>query len=111
LGDKNVEKQKFPRQIKYIVGNEACERFSFYGMRAILVVFMIDYLKMATPDAKATYHLFNQGVYFLPLLGAFLADRFLESTRLLFGSPWFTALDTSPWRFGKTILASILAWR
>lgn len=66
---------RFPRQIKYIIGNEACERFSFYGMRAILVVFMTDYLMKTKGDAKATYHFFTQAVYFLPLLGAYLADR------------------------------------
>ena len=32
---------KMPRQIPYIIGNEACERFSFYGMRNILVQFLI----------------------------------------------------------------------
>ena len=31
----------FPPQIKYIVGNEACERFSYYGMRAILMLYMV----------------------------------------------------------------------
>jgi POT family proton-dependent oligopeptide transporter len=69
--------QRFPRQIKYIVGNEACERFSFYGMRSILVVFMTTQLLIAAPDAKATYHLFVSGCYLLPLLGAYLSDRFL----------------------------------
>ena len=32
---------RMPRQIPYIIGNEACERFSFYGMRNILVPFLI----------------------------------------------------------------------
>ena len=60
---------KFPTQIKYIVGNEICERFSFYGMKAILVVFMTDYLMKSNADAKTDYHLFVQWCYFLPLLG------------------------------------------
>lgn len=67
----------YPPQIKYIVGNEACERFSFYGMRSILVIFMVNYLAMVQADAKATYHLFVSACYFLPLLGAFLSDRYL----------------------------------
>lgn len=66
----------FPPQIKYIIGNEACERFSFYGMRAILVVFMTQTLGMAASDAKANYHFFLQAAYFLPLLGAYISDRF-----------------------------------
>lgn len=34
----------FPPQTKYIVGNEACERFSFYGMKSILVLYMVNAL-------------------------------------------------------------------
>ena len=75
---------RFPSQIKYIIGNEASERFSFYGMRAILVVFMTDVLMKERADAKAIYHLFNQGVYFLPLLGAFLADRVWGKYKTIF---------------------------
>ncbi len=68
---------RFPAQIKYIVGNEACERFSYYGMRAILVVFMTQYLKMEENIAGAAYHYFASACYLLPLLGAWLSDRFL----------------------------------
>jgi len=67
----------FPRQIKYIVGNEACERFSYYGMRSILVIFMTQYLLMTEASAKGIYHTFISANYFLPLLGAYLSDRFL----------------------------------
>lgn len=67
----------FPPQIKYIVGNEACERFSFYGMRSILVVFMMNYLAMPEHQAKGVYHLFVSATYFLPLVGGYLSDRFL----------------------------------
>lgn len=73
----------FPSQVKYIVGNEACERFSYYGMRSILVIFMIDHLKMAQEDAKAAYHLFASAVYLLPLLGAYLSDRFIGKYRTI----------------------------
>ncbi len=65
----------FPPQIKYIVGNEAAERFSFYGMRAILTVFMTTTLLMQETEAVGVYHNFVAAVYFLPLLGAYLADR------------------------------------
>lgn len=72
-----VRSDKFPRQIKYIVGNEAAERFSYYGMRSILVIFMVQHLMMAESQAKGVYHTFMSANYFLPLLGAFLSDRFL----------------------------------
>ena len=82
---------RFPRQIPFIIGNEACERFSFYGMRNILTVFLIDYLlRNAVPDegmrsaqAKGLMHLFMAGVYFFPLLGGYLADRFLGKYRVI----------------------------
>lgn len=66
----------FPPQIKYIVGNEACERFSYYGMRAILTVFMVGQLAMPKHEATAVYHWFVSACYFTPLLGAWISDRF-----------------------------------
>ncbi len=68
--------KRYPSQIKYIVGNEACERFSYYGMRSILVVFMVHYLAESESNAKGVYHTFQSAVYFLPLLGGFISDRF-----------------------------------
>jgi len=74
-----------PPGIPYIIGNEAAERFSFYGMRTILTVFMVKYLwlmgeKAGTPmsdaEAVARFHLFTSFVYLTPLLGAVLADGF-----------------------------------
>lgn len=67
----------FPSQTKYIVGNEACERFSFYGMRSILTLYMTHMLLMSDQEAMEIAHLFNAGIYILPLLGAWIADRFL----------------------------------
>lgn len=67
----------FPTQTKYIVGNEACERFSFYGMRSILTLYMTHMLLMSESQAIEVAHLFNAGIYILPLLGAWIADRFL----------------------------------
>ena len=66
---------KFPGQIKYIVGNEACERYSYYGMRSILTVFMIQVLLFQEAQATSTYHLFAGACYLFPLLGAFISDR------------------------------------
>jgi proton-dependent oligopeptide transporter, POT family len=68
---------KFPPQIKYIVGNEACERYSYYGMRSILTVFMIQVLLMQEAQATSTYHLFAGACYLFPILGAFISDRML----------------------------------
>ena len=67
---------RFPPQIKYIIGNEACERFSYYGMIGILELYLKDRMQMGSDGATQTLHLFGAAVYFLPLLGAWLADRF-----------------------------------
>ncbi|MEO8010170.1 MAG: oligopeptide:H+ symporter [Dokdonella sp.] len=77
-----TEGARLPRQIPYIIGNEACERFSFYGMRNILTPFLITSLLLSYPlaeragIAKDVFHTFVIGVYFFPLLGGWLSDRF-----------------------------------
>jgi POT family proton-dependent oligopeptide transporter len=86
---------KYPRQIPYIIGNEACERFSFYGMRNILTTFLVGYLlldvieKDRAAAAKDIFHIFVMGVYFFPLLGGWLADRYLGKYRTIF---WLSLL-------------------
>jgi proton-dependent oligopeptide transporter, POT family len=77
------QSNRFPSQIKFIIGNEACERFSYYGMRSILVIFMIHYLMMQESHAKGVYHLFVSANYFLPLLGGYLSDRYLGKYRTI----------------------------
>ena len=73
---------RMPRQIRYIIANEGCERFSFYGMRNILTPFLISSLLLFLPlaeragEAKHVFHTFVIGVYFFPLLGGWIADRF-----------------------------------
>ncbi len=81
-----------PPGVPYIVGNEAAERFSFYGMRAILVVFMTQHLlgasgaveAMQDEEAKYWYHLFLSSVYFFPIMGALLSDAVLGKYRTIF---------------------------
>lgn len=89
---KPVETTGMPPGIPYIIGNEAAERFSFYGMRTILVVFMTQYLMnaqgelapMAEPEARAWFHTFVSAVYFLPLAGAIISDALLGKYRTIF---------------------------
>ena len=72
-----------PPQTKYIVGNEACERFSFYGMRSILTLYMVSVLTMKESEAVVVSHLFNACIYILPLLGAWVADRFIGRYKMI----------------------------
>ena len=81
---------RIPRQIPYIIGNEGCERFSFYGMRNILTVFLVSTLLTHLPEAdragtaKDVFHTFVIGVYFFPLLGGWLADRYWGKYHTIF---------------------------
>ena len=83
-------KVPIPKQIRYIIGNEGCERFSFYGMRNILTVFLVSSLLAYAPEgervaaAKEIFHTFVIGVYFFPLLGGWLADRFYGKYHTIF---------------------------
>jgi POT family proton-dependent oligopeptide transporter len=56
---------------------EFAERASFYGMKAILTLYMIDKLKLDKADAATTMSVFMAGCYFLPLVGGWIADRYL----------------------------------
>ncbi len=77
-----MSSSRFPPQIPYIIGNEGCERFSFYGMRNILTTFLASYLLLDLAEAdragaaKEVFHTFVIGVYFFPLIGGWIADRF-----------------------------------
>lgn len=111
-----------PPGIPYIVGNEAAERFSFYGMRAILVVFMTQYLMgsngaldvMSESEASKWYHVFLATNYFLPVFGAILADAFWGKYRTIFwlslvycGGHLALALDDT--RMGLCVGLSLIA--
>jgi POT family proton-dependent oligopeptide transporter len=67
---------KFPSQIKFIVWNEACERYSYYGMKSILVIFLTQYLLIQKNQAVSDYHIFSAACYGFPILGAYISDRF-----------------------------------
>src|SRR5436190_22999812 len=95
-----------PRGLWYLVFAEAWERFSYYGMQALLVLYLTRYLllpenaervagfqqfrhfleglygELATPIAVAAAitGLYSAGVYFTPLIGGYIADRWLGRT-------------------------------
>ena len=86
-----VPSKKIPSGIPYILSNEAGERFSFYGMRCILVIFMTKYLMgsdgvpnpMSAEESKTYFHLFVSAVYFTPILGALLSDIWFAKYRTI----------------------------
>jgi POT family proton-dependent oligopeptide transporter len=86
---------RMPRQIPFIIANEGCERFSFYGMRNILTPFLTTTLLLHLPQAERggaateVFHTFVMGVYFFPLLGGWLADRFFGKYNTIL---WFSLI-------------------
>ncbi|BDS05975.1 MFS transporter [Oceaniferula spumae] len=83
------ESARMPSGIPYIISNEAAERFSFYGMKAALAIFLANYLgvlggeSMSEASATAYVSFFNSAVYLTPLLGALIADIFLGKYRTI----------------------------
>ena len=88
---------RWPPQIKYIVGNEACERFSYYGMRSVLAGYITGAvltsearsggLGLSNDSATEIIHTFVFANYFLPLLGAWLSDKVIGRYNTIF---WFS---------------------
>uniref|UniRef100_A0A665WMD9 Solute carrier family 15 member 2 n=1 Tax=Echeneis naucrates TaxID=173247 RepID=A0A665WMD9_ECHNA len=67
----------YPTSICFIVVNEFCERFSFYGMKAVLTLYFLTYLHWDKDLSTAIYHAFSSLAYFTPILGALIADSWL----------------------------------
>ena len=78
-----------PPGLSTLFFTEMWERFSYYGMRALLVLYMVAAvseggLGFETADATAIYGLYTASVYFLPLIGGWIADRFIGAKRATF---------------------------
>ena len=67
---------RMPGGIPYIVVNEFAERFCFYGINAMLALFLVQYLQFGEARATTWGSLFKSGAYFFPLLGAVVSDVF-----------------------------------
>jgi POT family proton-dependent oligopeptide transporter len=72
-----------PRGLGLLFFTEMWERFSYYGMRAILVLYLVNALKWDTPHAANLYGTYMMLVYLTPVIGGFLADRFIGTRHSL----------------------------
>ncbi|MBI2275062.1 MAG: MFS transporter [Bacteroidetes bacterium] len=97
----DIRKTGMPKSVPYIIGSEIAERFSFYGLRSIMVTYMavaffnptLNPALTAEADAKANEmsHLFVTLAYFMPIVGAIMADWFFGKYRvILFVSVLYT---------------------
>jgi POT family proton-dependent oligopeptide transporter len=60
---------------------EMWERFSYYGMRALLILYMVNYFRWSQKDASTIYKVYTSFVYVTPIVGGYLADRYLGNRR------------------------------
>lgn len=76
MEQKTVSQTAHPKGLWVLFGTEMWERFNFYGMRAILTLFMVNSLLMQEADASLIYGGFLGLCYLTPMLGGFVSDRF-----------------------------------
>jgi proton-dependent oligopeptide transporter, POT family len=119
---KPTDTSGMPPGIPYIVGNEGAERFTFYGLKGVLVIYMTQYLlgaggvlkPMTNEDAKFWFHIFVGSVYFFPLLGALVSDGLWGKYRTILSlsivySIGCAALAANQTRFGLFVGLLLIA--
>src|SRR5438034_4561199 len=75
---------KYPKQLWYLFFSEMWERFNFYGMRGMLVFFMVDQLKLNEVEANLQYGASQAFVYAFTFIGGLFADKILGYRKSLF---------------------------
>jgi POT family proton-dependent oligopeptide transporter len=109
-------KTAHPKGLWVLFGTEMWERFNFYGMRAILTLFLINSLMMKEADASIIYGGFLGLCYLTPMLGGFVADRFFGNRNCILLGGLMMAIGqlllfTSASIFGTNLsLATTLMW-
>jgi POT family proton-dependent oligopeptide transporter len=68
--------ERMPHGIPFIIANEFAERFCYYGINAMLALYLVQYLRFGEAQATTWASLFKAGAFFFPLLGAVVADVF-----------------------------------
>ena len=118
--NKPIQTKELPKGVPYIISNEAAERFSFYGMKSILVIYMTQYLfqqgenNITEENAKIYFHLFSSAVYFFPVIGALISDIFFGKFKtIIFLSIVYClghfVLAVDPSKLGLAIGLSLIA--
>ncbi|XP_059162043.1 solute carrier family 15 member 2-like isoform X2 [Physella acuta] len=74
----------YPKTVFLILWTEFCERFNYYGMRTILVIYLTEWLELPYYTGVSVYHFFSMLAYFSPILGAIIADGYLGRYKTIF---------------------------
>ncbi len=78
-----AQMRRHPRGLHVLFFTEMWERFSYYGMRAILVAYMTQHFLFDDGVAQGQYGAYTALVYLLPLIGGFVADRYLGTRKAI----------------------------
>lgn len=99
------KKLKYPKVVFFIISNEFCERFTYYGMRTVLSLFLKNALRMEESDATITYHVWTMLCYFFPVVGAIIADSWLGKFKTI-------AILSMVYALGNIVvsLAAVTTW-
>lgn len=81
--DQVTTKEKQPEALPMLFLTEMWERFSYYGMRALLVIYLVNAQGYERSNALALYATYTGLVYLSPLLGGYLADRYLGKRKAI----------------------------
>ena len=100
----NIFKQGHPKGLFLLFFVEMWERFSFYGMRALIVLYMIENLLYTSQKAGNIYGLYTGLVYLTPLIGGYLADRYFGQRRCISAGAIFMTLGLFLLAFGPKSL-------
>ena len=75
---------RHPKGLQVLFFTEMWERFSYYGMRALLVLYLVNSLNLSESNALHIYAVYTGLVYLTPIFGGYLADRFLGPQKAIF---------------------------
>ena len=100
----NLFKQGHPRGLYLLFCVEMWERFSYYGMRALIVLYMVQTLSYSAQKAGNIYGLYTGLVYLTPLIGGYLADRYWGQRKCISAGALFMVLGLFLLAFGPKTL-------
>ncbi len=89
-----------PPQVGYLLGNEAAERFSYYGMKQLLQLYLTTVLLRTSDQATFVTHLFAAANYMMPFLGGWVSDRLWGRYNTIFWVSLFYVLGHAVLAFG-----------
>lgn len=97
-----------PRGLVVLFLTEMWEKFSFYGMKALLIYYMIRHLQFPQADASLIYGAYTGGVYLTPIFGGYIADRWLGRRRAILIGGALMALGHFTLAFESAFFAALV---